>query len=142
MQVHKDNAPEMIQKEIESIIKSGLKDEEDYTTLQNLYSIAKLPEQSKLIENLKEEKFPHGKWQINEAVNNFLREKDLNKKEAMLDNISDKIKNDSSWKYLEPSLSYFKSSLINSYYQKQDWQGMEDAIKKYDVQGMDAGFNI
>ncbi|MEO7835866.1 MAG: hypothetical protein ABIR50_11130, partial [Ginsengibacter sp.] len=133
--VNKDKAPEMIQKEIESTIKAGLKDENDYSTIQNLYSFAKLPEQAKLINDLKKEKFPNGQWQINETVNNFLKEKDIAKKESMFDDISSKIKNDSSWKFLDPSLSYFQSSILNAYSQKQDWQGLNDAIKKYDIKG-------
>ncbi|MEO8820497.1 MAG: TlpA disulfide reductase family protein [Ginsengibacter sp.] len=132
---NKDNSQDFFQKQIESTLKEGLKDENDYTTLQNLYSLAKLPEQSKLINDLIKEKFPNGKWKINETVNNFLREKDIPKKEAMFDDISSKIKNDSSWKYLEPSLPYFQSAVVSAYQQKSDWAGMENAIKKYDIKG-------
>lgn len=134
--VNKDKAPAMIQKEIESEIKSGLKDENDYSTVQNLYALAKLPQQSKLISDLKKEKFPNGKWKINETIEDFLKEEDLSKKEALLDDITAKIKNDADWKYLQPSLSYFQSSLINSYQGKKDWTGMDNAIKKYDIKGM------
>src|SRR3954465_5821455 len=45
-----------VQTEIESVIKAGLKSEEDYETLESLYSAAKLPEQSKLIAAVKKEK--------------------------------------------------------------------------------------
>lgn len=132
---NKDDAQTFLEKQIESTISAGLKDENDYSTIQNLYLLAKLPEQAKLINDLKEEKFPNGRWKINETVNNFLREKDLSKKESLFDDIASKIKNDSSWKFLEPSLSFYQSSIINSYYQKQDWQGFKDAIKKYDIKG-------
>lgn len=135
--VNPDKAPEIIQKEIESTIKSGLKKEDDYIVLQDFYSLAKLPEQSKLIETLEEEKFPNGKWQIKEAINNFLKEKDLDKKEAMFDDIVSKIKNDSAWKYLESSLSNLSSSIPNAYYQNQDWDGMQAAIKKLGIKGME-----
>jgi thiol-disulfide isomerase/thioredoxin len=137
-QVNKDEAPALIQKEIESEIKSGLNDEEDYSRLQMLYSIAKLPQQSKLINDLKKEKFPNGKWKIGETINiTFAKEKDLAKKEQILDDISEKIKNDSAWKYLESSLPYYKTNLINSFAQDKDYRGMETAIKKYDIKGMD-----
>ncbi len=135
--VHKDEAPAFIQKEIESQIKSGLKDGDDYMRLEELYSVARLPEQSKMIKDLAIEKFPDSKLAKGSYINKYLAEKDSSKKEQMLDDIVDKIKNDSSWKYLEPSLSYFKSALINYYYQKKDWQEMDDVIKKYDVKGMD-----
>jgi len=134
--VNKEEAPAFIQREIESELKAGLKDEDDYTTTQNLYSLAKLPEQSKWINDLKKEKFPNGKWKINETVNNFLREKDLSKKEAMYNDISTTIKTKDDWKYLEPSMSYFQSALINAYYEQKDYKGMEAAIKKYDIKGM------
>jgi thiol-disulfide isomerase/thioredoxin len=64
-----------------------------------------------------------------------LKEKDLAKKEAMYDDISSKIKTNDDWKFLEPSMSYFQSALINAYYQNKDYKGMEAAIKKYDVKG-------
>ena len=134
-QVHKDEAPALIQKEIEAEMKSGLKDENDYSTIQNLYALAKLPQQSKLIENLKKEKFPNGKWQINETINNFYNENDIAKKEQMLEGITAKIKNDSSWKYLESSLPNFQSVIPSTYEGKQDWDGMNSAIKKYDIKG-------
>ena len=91
-QVNKDEAPALIQKEIESEIKSGLKDEEDYMRLESLYSIAKLPQQSKMIIGFTKEKFPNGKLAKGEIINNFLKEKDLIKKEQILDDISEKIK--------------------------------------------------
>jgi len=38
--------------EIESIFKSGLKEEADFETLAGLYSLAKLPEQAKWIKSI------------------------------------------------------------------------------------------
>ncbi|MDQ2719973.1 MAG: TlpA family protein disulfide reductase [Bacteroidota bacterium] len=133
--VHKDEAPAFLQKEIEQEIRSGLKDEDDYNTLQSLYSFAKLPQQSKLIGDIKKEKFPNGKWTINENIQKFMIEKDIAKKEQMLDDISTKIKNDSAWKNLQPSLSYFQSTIPSAYVAKQDWEGMKNAVKKYDIKG-------
>lgn len=133
--VHKDEASAMIQKEIESQIKSGLKDEDDYTIIQNLYSVANLQEQSKLIGDFKKEKFPNGQWKIDETIQKFYREKDAPKKEMMLEEITVKIKNDSEWKYMEPSLSNFQSDLVSAYEKKNDWNGMQKAIKKYDIKG-------
>ena len=135
-QVNKDEAPAFIQKEIESEIKSGLKDEDDYIRLQNLYSIAKLPQQSILISEFLKEKFPDGKMAKGDYIRKYNAEKDLSKKEKMLDHISSKIKNDSAWKYLEGSLPYFKSSVVTAFQQNKDYTGMEEAIKKYDLKGM------
>ena len=87
-----------------------------------------------------EQKFPDGKWKITKSVNSFLSEQDLSKKEEMFDHISNKIKTDSDWAYLKPSLPFFTSSIPNAYYQKQDWDGMQAAIKKYDVKGTQLAF--
>ena len=133
--VKKDQGPAMIQKEIEASIKSGLKDESDYTNLQSMYSLAKLPQQSLLINNLKKEKFPTGKWTIGETMQKFSAEKDLAKKEQMLEEISAKIKNDPDWKYLESSLAFYKSTIPAAYLSKGDWEGARNAVKKYDIKG-------
>ncbi len=134
-QEHKDAAPALIQSEIEEGIKSGLKDESDYNTVQSLYKLAKLPEQSKLVETIKKEKFPDGQWAKGEYIQQYMAEQDMNKKQAMLDNIMSKIKDDSAWKYLEPSLPYFKSAIVAAYIKNKDWAGMKNAIAKYDIKG-------
>ena len=90
--------------------------------------LAKLPQQSKLIDDLKKEKFPNGKWTIDETIQKFRSEKDIGKKEQMLDEISTKIKNDPDWKYLESSLPYYQSSIPAAYIAKEDWEGMKNAI--------------
>jgi thiol-disulfide isomerase/thioredoxin len=133
--VHKEEAAAFIQKQIESEIKSVLKDEEDYNTLESMYSLAKLPQQSKLIGDLKKEKFPNGKWMIGETIQKFRNEKDIAKKEQMLDDISAKIKNDPDWKYLQSSLSSIQSSIASAYIAKSDWEGMKNAVKKLDIKG-------
>ncbi|KAA9038102.1 TlpA family protein disulfide reductase [Ginsengibacter hankyongi] len=134
-QVHTEEASVFIQKEIEEQIKSGLKDENDYANVQNLYSLAKLPQQSKLINDLKKEKFRDGKWAKAEYIQKYLAEKDVAKKEPMLDDIISKISNDSSWKYLEPSLPFFKSAVPAAYAANKDWEGMRKAVEKYNIKG-------
>jgi thiol-disulfide isomerase/thioredoxin len=134
-QVHKDEAPVFLEKEIEAQMKSGLKDETDYSNIETLYTLAKLPEQSKLIEDLKKEKFPNGKWTVDDDIQKYFSGKDLTKKEQMLDQIILKINSDPLWKSFESSLSYFKSIIPNEYAAEQDWTGMKNAIKKYDVTG-------
>ncbi len=135
LQVNRNAGPTFIQNEIEEELKSGLKVENDYNVVQSLYKLAKLPEQSKLIETLKKEKFPEGQWASDEYVQQYLAEKDLDKKQAMLDNIISKIKIDPAWKYLEPSLPYFKSAILTAYIKIKDWNGMKSAIAKYDIKG-------
>lgn len=108
----KEDVKVRIQKEIEGLLKAGLKDESDYTNLEGLYAISKSPEQSKFITSIKKEKFPAGKWTINEKINQFYAEKDLTKKQALLDEIENNITTNKDWKSLEPNLSGFKSMVL------------------------------
>ena len=137
LQVNKDEGPSLVQKEIESVIKSGLKNEEDYATLQSLYSLAKLPQQAGLINDLKKEKFPQGKWAAMQTVGKFMVEKDLAKKETMLGEIISKIDTDPNWKDYKQSLPFFKTSVLRAYVAKEDWEGMKNAAKKYNLSGSD-----
>src|SRR5690606_9781848 len=55
--VNKEEAPARIQKEIETTLKNGLKNEAEYELAETLYTLAKLPEQAKWMTSLKKEKF-------------------------------------------------------------------------------------
>ncbi|MDQ6889588.1 MAG: redoxin domain-containing protein, partial [Bacteroidota bacterium] len=105
------------------------------STLESLYTLANLPEQSKMIKDIKKEKFPKGIWVREEFIQKYFSEKELPKKEQMLDEIIKNINTDSAWKYLEPSLSYFKNNVPNAYLAKGDWDGVKKAIAKYDIKG-------
>ncbi|MEO6949167.1 MAG: redoxin domain-containing protein [Ginsengibacter sp.] len=137
LQVNKTEGASLVQKEIESLIKSGLKTEDNYVMLQNLYNLAKLPQQAGLINEVKKEKFPQGKWAAVQTLNQFMAEKDLSKKEIMLGEIISKINTDPDWKVYEQTLPFFKSSLIRAYVAKEDWEGMKNAVKKYNLSGSD-----
>lgn len=128
--VNKVQGTANIEKEIESALKNGLKDEADYSLVENLYALAKLPEQGKLITTLKKEKFPQGKWTINEYLQKFNTEQDVAKKELMLKEIRTKIQSDPNWKYLESNLPYFESSVPIAYITKKDWAQLPGAITK------------
>ena len=56
----KAEASPILQKEIESLLKEGLTKESDYTLVENLYNVLKLPQQAKLVNALKKEKYPNG----------------------------------------------------------------------------------
>lgn len=124
--VKADQAPQLIQKEIESLLKAGLKTEEDYSNLENLYRLNKLPEQAKLITSLKKEKYPDGKWIVAETVDRFFNEKDVAKKEALLTTILKKIDTDKNWEYLKQSTGFYKSQMARTYASKKQW----DAFRK------------
>jgi len=124
----KADANAVTQKEIENILKDGLKEENDYNILEGLYGIAKLPQQAKLIIGLKKEKFPNGKWVINEAVNKFYAERDPAKKEILFAEIATNISIKPEWNYMEPSLPGFEQAFISSYLAKKDWVGIKKAL--------------
>lgn len=133
--VHKDLAPALIQKEIESAMKAGLKDEDDYDEMQQLYALNNLIQQSVFIEQLKKEKFPEGKWTVRETIKKYYDETDLAAKGNMLDKMIAKINSDAEWKNEARSLPYYKSLLALAYINKKDWNGLDIAIKKYDIKG-------
>ncbi|MFN2438600.1 MAG: TlpA family protein disulfide reductase [Chitinophagaceae bacterium] len=124
----KTDAPAVVQKEIEAVLKAGLKTEEDYSLVQNLYNIAKLPEQSKMINTLKKEKFPQGKWTVNETLQKFYAESDPAKKEAMLVDMNARAETDIHWKDIKPMLVNYKQEIPYSYLTKKDWTGFKKSV--------------
>lgn len=134
---YKDTAPALIEKEIESAMKAGLKDEGDYDEVQQLYALNNLTQQSNFIEQLKKEKFPQGKWTIEGTIRKYNTEGDLAAKSDMLDKIIAKINSDPNWEYLKSS-NNLNIRLASAYIYKDDWAGLDKAIKKYDIKG--AGF--
>ena len=134
-QVKKEEAPSLLQKEIEDFVKKGLKTEADYNTLRSLYSLAKLPAQANFINGVVKEKFPNGKWTINETAQKYMAEKDLDKKEKMLDDILANIKSNPDWKDMKQSEPFFLSNLANAYAGKDDLEGVKSVVKKYAIEG-------
>ncbi len=126
----KEHAAALLQKEIESILKEGLKEEGDYFTLEMLYNTAKLPQQAKFITAAKKEKFPGGKWTAGEMLQKYMAEKNIAEKEQLLNDISAKIASDENWKQFQPSLPFYKGQLANLYRDKKDWEGFKAAVVK------------
>lgn len=127
-QVKKDLAPTLIQKEIEALLKSGLKVEEDYDAIEGLYRSSKLPEQQKLIASMKKEKFPDGKWKISDVVNKYMSEQDLVKKKEMFVSIKENILNNKDWEMYKNNLSYFESMIANTHMSKKNWPEFKKAV--------------
>ncbi len=134
-QIKKEEASSIVQKEIEDFVKKGLKTESDYSTLRSLYSLAKLPAQANFITGVLKEKFPAGKWTVNETAQKYMSEKDLDKKEKMLDDILTNIKTKPDWEEMKKSESFFLSNLANAYVAKDDLERVKALVKKYDIKG-------
>lgn len=129
----KSEAPALIQKEIEALIKQGLKDETDHRILAGLYNIAKLPQQAALITSIMKEKYPAGKWMIAETMQQFNTEKDITKKEQLLNQVIQKVNTDADWKILETSMPFYKAAVVQAYANKKDWAGFKTAVAKYNL---------
>lgn len=125
----KDNAASIYQEEIEKLLKAGLKTEEEYAALNSLYEMAKLPEQAKMINDLRKEKFPNGRWQAADLANNAMRERDIEKKKQLVAELTGKIESgDPNFTSYKSNLGYFKSLPARYYISKKDWQGFQKAV--------------
>lgn len=126
----KEEAPALVQKEIETFIKGGLKTEDDYTILQNLYNVTRQPEQGKVVAELIRQKYPQGKWIANETIQKYYGEKDPAKKLAMLREIEAKIATDEAWKQYKYNLDFFRQQYLSTYVASKDWDGLRKAMKE------------
>lgn len=128
--VKKEEATAIIQKEIEAAIKAGLKTEEDYTFVESLYGVLKLPEQAKMIGATKKEKYPQGKWQANDYIQRFYMEQDADKKAAILDDIKKNIGNP-NMKPMETTLPFLETALttaqLNKLVKEKKWDELRKA---------------
>jgi len=132
-QIKKDDAQKIVQKEIESLLKTGLKEETDYSNLENLYMLAKLPEQQKFVTGVKKEKFPNGRWVINETLQKYSQEKDIDKKKAMLNDIIAKTETDENWKGIKQSLGYYKTQIPRAYLANKDYENFKKSIVELNI---------
>ena len=128
--VKKDQAQPLIQKEIETILKTGLKEEADYDNVANLYTLSKLPEQAKFFTALKKEKFPNGRWAVSDVLQKYFAETDIEKKKAMLNQIVAKVESgDENWKNVKQSLSYYKLQIASAYVKEKKWDEFKKAVE-------------
>ncbi len=134
--VNKDATNTLALKEIEAIYKNGLNDESDYETLTGLYNLAKLPEQSKWINKQWKEKYPDGKWIINETLQAYYSQPDPAKKEEMLKEIVQKTESDKRWEGLKQSIPFFQTMIVSCYATKKNWAKMREYAAK--VENKDA----
>jgi thiol-disulfide isomerase/thioredoxin len=140
--VNKDATNTLALKEIEAIYKAGLNDESDYETLIGLYNLAKLPEQSKWINKLWKEKYPDGKWVINETLQAYYTQTDPAKREEMLKEIVKKTETDKRWENVKQSIPYFQTMIVSSYASKKNWVKMKEyAAKVEDKDALAQSYN-
>jgi thiol-disulfide isomerase/thioredoxin len=128
--VRKEEAQPLIQKEIEGMLKNGLKEETDYEIVANLYTLSKLSEQSKFITALKKEKFPNGRWTINETLSKYFAETDIEKKKALLNSMVQKVESgDETWKAFKESLPFYKLQIASAYAKDKKWDEFKKVVE-------------
>jgi thiol-disulfide isomerase/thioredoxin len=132
-QIKKEEAPKIVQQEIEKLLKAGLNSENDYSTLAGLYQIAKLPEQMKFVTAAKKEKYPNGKWVVGDAVGKYFQEPDPEKKKTLLKELISKSETDETYKTIKPSIPFYQSQIANAYAMKKDWAGLQKAISELGI---------
>ena len=127
--VNKDEAAKIVQKEIESLLKVGLKDESDYNNLESLYQLARLPEQMKFITNVKKEKFPDGNWTVNETISKFYQEKNIEIKKQLLAELIQKAESGGEkWKFVKDNITNYKSQIAFAYITNKDWINVKKTV--------------
>jgi hypothetical protein len=126
----KEDAAKIVQKEIESLLKAGLKEEVDYSNLEVLYQLVKLPEQGKFISNVKKEKFPDGNWTVNDGLTKFFQEKDIEKKKQLLAELIQKAETGGEkWKPVNDNIQFYKMQILSAYISKKDWAGLKKFVE-------------
>lgn len=132
--INKDESAKIIQQEIEAYLKDGLKEETDYTNLESLYTLAKLPEQGKWVRELRKTAFPNGTWVAYELRNQYLSEKDMDKKKALLKDLVAKIENgEKGFEIFKDDIDYLKLSIPRAYLNKRDWKGAKDVVAELGI---------
>lgn len=137
VQVQKDKAQadKIYQSSIEWILKNGLEKESDYSNLETLYRLAKLPAQMNFITKIKKEKFPDGDWALIDMVNKFLAEKDLSKKEQLLQEFSAKLERAGNPENLDGAKNYMINNLLGEYGKNKDYAKLEEGFTKNNITG-------
>lgn len=133
----KPSVRDTIQKEIELVLKNGLKEEADYSILEMLYNFARLPEQAVFFTRLKKQRYPDGKWIVDDAVQNFYNEGSPAKQKEMLTDIIKKTGLDSNWSFLMQTIPFFKIQLLNTYISRTDWPGFTTTIDQVQIASKD-----
>lgn len=116
-----DTASHLIQKEIETLIRKGLKAEKDYSNLEGLYKLAKLPSQAAFVAELKKGKFPGIKWKFEENKQRFHNVKEIKEKEQILSDLIEKIGHDQNWAQYKVQLNTFYLNIAYAYMENGLW---------------------
>jgi thiol-disulfide isomerase/thioredoxin len=128
-----EEGSQLINKEIDAH-KSSLKTEDDYVLLENLYGIAKMQDKAKEIVAEKKTKFPNGKWNVADMLDQFYKEKDPVKAKEIATQLIAKAKANPAWE-LDPWFEKnYASILLNKYIAKKDWDGFKKLVRESNLE--------
>lgn len=127
----KEKGSAAIQNEIAITKAAGLITEDDYSYLGQLYGLAKNTEEAKTLNEEKKRKFPEGKWVASEFMNDFYREKDLEKKKSMLAEMMINAETKPNWELAKTNLKTFQNYLLRDYINSGDWAAYKEGLKEY-----------
>jgi peroxiredoxin len=107
---------------IQSALKPGPKTEAEFTYVIELYETGKQTDQANQLKTVRKEKFPTGRWTVDEQIQQFLAEQDVSKKEEMFREISKRIKSDKAWSHLDQKdIDFYRVRLARLYATKEMW---------------------
>lgn len=126
-----EKAAQELNNEIELTKTTDLKTEGDYQYLSTLYNLTKNKEEADKINEEKKEKFPEGEWLAIQTINEYIDEKDIEKKKEMLTEIENNMATKANWEKSKSALKSLQGHLLRGYIEASDWNTYEEAIKSY-----------
>ncbi|SDC44827.1 TlpA family protein disulfide reductase [Niabella drilacis] len=121
----KEKAATTAQAEIEKTLKAGLKTEEDYTKIINLYGLLRLPQQQAFWGKLKKEKMPSGKLTQQDYYAKFNGETNLSKKEAVVDGVLKAAASQKDPDSYNSLVNSMQRQILTAYAAKKDWSNFK-----------------
>lgn len=120
----------IIQEETEALLKAGIKTENDYTNLENLYLLVNQTELKDSITKLKKEKYPDGEWEVTEFLSRFESEKSIEKMESQLAEFESKTETVPKWKGYKHELSAMRLKFAFKCLSEQEWNKLIEISEK------------
>lgn len=128
---------------IQSALQAGPKTEAEFTYVIELYETAKQMEQANQLKATRKEKFPSGRWIVDEQIQQFMAEQDVTKKADMFREISTRIKSDKAWSHLgQKDIDFYRVRLARAYASKGMWDQFRTEMNNLSNKGdLAAGYN-
>jgi peroxiredoxin len=133
MSLDAEKGKQLVHEEIARKKALGLTKEEDYSHLARLYSFLKDKEQVDKVTQEKKERFPDGMWLVQEELNKFSEEQDLNKKMSMLRELEEKAKTDPRYSRYKENKIYLRSDIFRTLTATKKWDLVEQYLNELEL---------